>query len=177
MRKILITLALFILLLVSAILICFYLFGRSYVDLSLNGNSIVASFKISKLDVIEVEKLSQESLLGSDWQKGIKVSIDEASAKNLSPYLPKRVYLSLTGKRLTFKTLSLHRLQKPSVNPGEGFSFESDEPSKELSDATSSGALRVSPKITEELWNLSDKLDRIKILLDKELLEGEVVFK
>lgn len=177
MKKIFFTLALIILILVSAIFIWFYLYGRSYVDLSVSGNTLRASFKISKLDSKKAEAFSYETEIGDDWQKGITVTINEASAQNLAEYLPKRVYIDLSGKRLTFKTLSFNKLQKPTTSAGEEFLFESDQPEVDLYNATSSGVVRVSPKVAKDLWNLSDKLDRIKIQLDKESLTGEIIIK
>ncbi len=177
MKKLLFIIPALLLLALLTLVSWYLLFGRSYASINLDGRVLSASFVISQLDKESVHQLSQSLALGSQWTQGVKVTLDESSAKKLAGLTPKKVYLTFSKRGVSFKTQSLPSLANPAMETKDSLSWETEDLVGALNEATSSGDYQISAKIKDDLWNLASKIAKIKLTVNKEMLEGEVILK
>lgn len=170
--------------------------GKSTAKVSLSGQRVVVNFKISSFDRGNLAQFVQNLGVSDDFTKGLSVTVDEQTAKSLEGFLPQEVTLRVLPKEIRFesagwggfsrstldyKTLeSAYREGKIEVIDlgGGKFEIKIENPGKVLSEATTSGKLRLSEQLTKEgLWQILSKFARIDLEVSKKVLEGSAVLR
>lgn len=167
--------------------------SSSSAELYQEQNTLKIKFEILEQDRSQFLALSEKLGVGSVWQEGIGLGLDEESMSSIRPYLPLKTDVHVNGNTIQLTGSGFNFL--PSGGSGEEVSFATDgatlrytvgqtsasvfmdKPAVLVSFATASGKLNLSRKIESELFSLADKVDTIDVHIKGKSLEGKIVLR
>lgn len=160
---------------------------QSEANITLEGQDLDLTFNILPQDQQMANEFSQSLGVDNSWEQGIKVVISSQAEDFIKNYLPLKVNLNFTAKRLQFSSEPNNAsLTEPNLIPatssagvklGEltdsGYQVEIDDPSLVFNQAAERGQIRISPKAAA-IWQLLAKLAKITVKLRPHSLIGEI---
>lgn len=157
----------------------------SLVKINLQGKKVSLEFRTAEADKANLAQFSQNLGVGTQWLKGMSFVLDEQTAALLKDILPTEVSLQIEPKRIVLGAPSPY-LSPESSSSGEkkitvsnlndgGYILDINDPDQVLTQAVNSGQIQLSNKLTEQgLWQLLGKVDKIKIEVHGQNLNGEI---
>lgn len=168
----------------------------SVAKIVLDGKKVKLSFQLAEQDRVSVAQFSNNLGVGMQWLQGISIVLDEQSIVLLHGFLPTELKVQITPNKIVFGNLpvtnnqlfdpnlfaesSVSGTKKIIVNhlSNGGYIININNPDQVLSQAVNSGQIKLSEALTEQgLWQLLNKVDRIKIEVQGQLLNGEITLR
>lgn len=156
-------------------------------------NNLQLRFVIDEKDQGKAEVLSDKLGVTNEWMKGISLAVDEETLNKLAEHLPLRSSITFKDSSilLTGSAFSLLQSGLPKegvelatrsgrmqvVRENNNYGIKIEKPADLLVDATESGKLNLSKKISSELFQISEKISTIDLKLEGKSLEGEIKVK
>ncbi len=189
-----------ILILCSLIIYKFWpVFAPSTAKVSLENERIAVKFSLNEADKFKAKALSEKLGVSDDWTKGGLIKLDNKNTESLKPFLPLDLQLEFKENEVAFNSNKFEALinqylrklkdqNQEQISPLGGnfkmngqngeYLIEIDNPREVLNQATISGALKVSPELSNSsLWQTIDKLAKIKLRLEQNKASGKIIFK
>lgn len=181
-------------------------FNPSQAIISLENDELVINFKVNTADQTNLEAFLKNLGIDNPDSQYLKIELGDQTTNFIDKMIKDNhlVGSSVVGVDLNMKILSREinfdnkkvfgpfetaagdLLENPSTEGsiktqsiGEyGYFIEIDNPEKVISEATKSGKLEVSAKLTEGgWWQLLSKLAKIKLIIDNGSIEGSIILK
>lgn len=165
--------------------------SQAYINIE--RENVQIKFKVASGDQSLIKQFSSNLGVSEEYLSGISFEVDENTKANLEQFLPINVNLDISPKRMGFFTPGIKGLESSLIKDKLEFAtgsskldlkvrgdkeieLEIQDPEPMLKYATNSGQINLSDKL-EPLFPIMEKIATIKLEINGNHLEGEIVLK
>lgn len=166
---------------------------KSNVRIWIENDDLKTHFTIISEDQDALNDFNQKLGIADDYLKGVSVTLDQASIKKLSEFVPIELDLKITSSGFTFSNGIIQGFASSLIRESKEYSSGSgklkleqysateydvkiDEPGPLLQAATASGKLTMSDKLLP-LFPILHRVSTIEIKVNGKSVSGEVTLK